>query len=313
MVNGADDRQAEVSGGGKMLSTPSMFHYSAITGRPSFTWPEGRRLAVYFALCLEHFPYGSGLGLAYSPGLSHPNSYNWGWREYGNRVGGWRLLELFDEYRLPLTILLNTACYDHCPDLVAAARARGAEIVAHGRTNGEHQNGMAVEAERALIAEATAAISRHEGKRPRGWMSPGAHPSSATETLLAEAGYAYTLDWPIDDQPVWMQTASGPLLSVPYPHEVNDVPMVVLHDGTASAFADMAIDNFDEMLVQSARQSLVCGITIHSFIIGQPFRLRQFRRVLEHLAARGDSVWFTTSGGVAEQYAALFPPSPAVP
>ncbi len=175
-------------------------------------------------------------------------------------------------------------------------RARGAEIVAHGRTNGEHQNGMPVAAERALIAEATAAILHHEGTPPRGWMSPGAHPSAATETLLAEAGYGYTLDWPIDDQPVWMRTAAGPLLSVPYPHEVNDVPMVVLHDGTAAAFADMAIDNVDEMLAQSERQSLVCGITIHSFIIGQPFRLRQFRRVLDHIAARCETVWFTTAG-----------------
>jgi allantoinase len=290
-----------------LLSTPDMFPYSAINGRLPLTWPEGRRLAVYFALCVEHFPYGSGLGLAYSPGLSHPNSYNWGWREYGNRVGAWRLLDLFDEYQLPLTILLNTACYDHCPELITAARRQGAEIVAHGRTNGEHQNGMAVEAKRALIAEATAAISRHECKRPQGWMSPGAHPSGATEALLTEAGYTYTLDWPIDDQPVWMQTISGPLLSVPYPHEVNDVPMVVLHDGTATAFADMAIDNFDEMLDQSARQSLVCGITIHSFIVGQPFRLRQFRRVLAHLTERRAEVWFTTAGGVAERYAALFP------
>ena len=166
---------------------------------------------------------------------------------------------------------------------------------------------MAMEAERALIAEATAAITKNEGAPPRGWMSPGAHPSANTEALLAEAGYAYTLDWPIDDQPAWLNTAAGKLLSVPYPHEVNDVPMVVLHDGTATAFADMAIDNFDEMLDQSAQQPLVCGITIHTFIVGQPFRLRQFRRVLEHLTAHGDSVWFTTAGAIAAHYAGLFP------
>ena len=82
--------------------------YSPIGGRPDFSWPGGKRLAVYFALCVEHFSYGSGLGLAYSPGLSHPNSYKWGWREYGNRVGGFRLADLFDAYRIPLTILLNT-------------------------------------------------------------------------------------------------------------------------------------------------------------------------------------------------------------
>lgn len=140
-------------------------------------------------------------------------------------------------------------------------------------------------------------------------MSPGAHPSANTEDLLAGEGFRYTLDWPIDDQPVWMRTKSGPLLSVPYPHEVNDVPMIVLHDGTGQAFADMAIDNFDEMLRQSEKQPLVYGITIHTFIVGQPFRLRQFRRVLQHMRAHaGDRVWFTTAGAIAESYASQVPP-----
>lgn len=291
-----------------MLPTPNRFPYAGINDRPAFTWPEGKRLAVYVALCVEHFSYGSGLGLAYSPGLSHPNSYNWGWREYGNRVGGWRLIDLFNEHRLPLTVLLNTACYDHCPELVAAHRARGDEIVAHGRTNSEHQNGLGPDDERALIREATDAIRRHEGVQAGGWMSPGAHPSARTEDLLAEAGYRYTLDWPIDDQPVWMRTSAGPLLSVPYPHEVNDVPMVVLHDGTARAFADMAIDNFDEMLSQSRKGPLVYGMTIHTFIVGQPFRIKQFRGVIEHIKQFGDDVWFTTAGAIADHYAAVVPP-----
>lgn len=290
-----------------MLPSPGRFPYSPIVDRPDFTWPGGKRLAVYVALCIEHFSYGSGLGLPYSPGLQHPNTYNWAWREYGNRVGGWRLIELFDEYRLPLSVLLNTECYAHCPELVAAHRRRGDEIVAHGRTNSEHQNGMEIEAERRLIAEATQAIASHEGAAPSGWMSPGAHPSASTEDLLAEAGYAYTMDWPMDDQPVWLKTKGGPLLAMPYPHEVNDVPMVVLHDGTAQAFADMAIDNLDEMLVQSEQQALVYGMTIHTFIVGQPFRIRQFRRVLDHLNKHQDRIWFTTAGACARHYASLFP------
>jgi allantoinase len=291
-----------------MLPTPNRFPYSAIVRRPDFSWPDGKRLAVYFALCVEHFAYGEGLGLAYSPGLEHPNSYNWGWREYGNRVGGWRLLELFAEFGLPLTILLNTEIYEHCPELVAAFRARGDEIVAHGRTNSEHQNGMAAEDERRLIREATEAIIRHEGRPPAGWMSPGAHPSRNTEDLLAEAGYRYTLDWPIDDQPVWMATKAGPLLSVPYPHEVNDVPMVVLHHGTAPDFADMALGNFEELRRQCARQPLAYGITLHTFIVGQPFRIAEFRRVLAYMRAHQDSVWFTTAGAIAEHFASLHPP-----
>jgi peptidoglycan/xylan/chitin deacetylase (PgdA/CDA1 family) len=293
-----------------MLPSHGRFAYSPIIGRPDFTWPGGKRLAVYVALCVEHFAYGSGLGLALSPGLSHPNSYNWGWREYGNRVGGWRLVDLFDEFEMPMSILLNTECYHHCPELIAVFRGRGDEIVAHGRTNSEHQNGMPEEAERALIREVTDAITEHEGRPPKGWMSPGAHPSRVTEDLLAEAGYRYTLDWPIDDQPVWMKTRGGSLLSVPYPHEVNDVPMIVLHDGSASEFADLAIDAFEEMLRQSRRQALVLGITIHTFIVGQPFRIRQFRRVLERISANREEVWTTTSGAVADHYAGLFPAPP---
>jgi polysaccharide deacetylase len=282
------------------------FNYSPITARQEFLWPGGKKLAVYVALCVEHFSYGTGMGLPYSPGLRHPNSYNYGWREYGNRVGGWRLLELFEEYGLPLSILLNTACYDHCPELIKAFSERGDEIVAHGHTNSEHPNDLSVDEERAVIEEVTAAIKAHEGSSPQGWMSPGAHPSAQTEDLLAKAGYRYTLDWPINDQPVWMRTDAEPLLSVPYPHEVNDVPMVVLHDGTGKAFADMAIDNIDEMLLQSTKQSLACGITIHTFIVGQPFRIRQFRRVLDHLNQHSDDIWFTTSGEIARHYADIF-------
>ena len=290
------------------LPSHGRYKHSSIFSRPDYAWPDGKRLAVYFALGIEHYAFNEGLVEKLVPGIPEPDVLNTSWREYGNRVGGWRLLELFEEFGLPLSVLLNTACYDHCPELIAAVRARGDEIVAHGRTNSENANGMSEAEERALIAEVTAAIKKHEGKPPGGWMSPGAHPSALTEDLLVEAGYRYTLDWPMDDQPVWMKARSGPLLSVPYPHEVNDVPMVVLHHGTSTAFADMAVDQFDEMLAQSHRQPLALGITIHSFIVGQPFRLRQFRRVLEHISRRADSIWFTTAGQIAEHYAAVVPP-----
>lgn len=278
--------------------------YSGLPTRPDFTWPGGKRLAVYFALCVEHFSYGSGMGLPYSPGLNHPNTYNWAWREWGNRVGGYRFADLFDEMSLPLAILLNTRCYDHCPELIDVFRARGDEFVAHGATNSENPNSMSPEEERAVVAKVTAAMREREGRPPMGWMSPGAHPSAVTEDLLAEAGYAYTLDWPMDDQPAWLKTTSKPLLSVPYPHEVNDVPMVVLHHGTGEAFATMIADNVAELLDQSANTSLVCGITLHTFIAGQPFRLRRLRQVLAEMIGASDRIWFTTPGAIAEHYAA---------
>lgn len=285
-----------------MLPSHDRFPYSAIVSRPDFSWPDGRRLAVHLCLNLEHFAYNTGLGISYSPGLPHPNTYNWGWREYGNRVGVWRIIELVDALGLPLSVLLNSECYEHCPEVVAALRARGDEILGHGRTNSEHQNDFDEAGERQLIRDVTEAITRHEGRVPAGWLSPGVNPSRVTPDLLQEAGYRYLLDWPLDDQPVWINTRQGRILSVPYPHEVNDIPAIALHHGSAADFADMIIDNFDEMLAQSTRQPLVFGISIHAFLIGQPFRLRHFRRALEHIAQHREQIWFTTTGAIADHF-----------
>jgi peptidoglycan/xylan/chitin deacetylase (PgdA/CDA1 family) len=296
-----------------MLPSHNRFPYSPITDRPDFSWPGGRRLAIYVAVAIEHFPYNEGgLGLSYSPGLEHPNTYNWSWREYGNRVGGFRLLDLLTALDIQPTALVNSSCYEHCPQLLDAYREAGTEFVAHGRTNGLHPNGLDVDTERAVITEVRDTMARGDGVAPRGWMSPGANPSAVTEDLLAELGFTYTLDWPIDDQPAWMTTKGGPLLSVPYPHEVNDVPAIVLHDASAATFADMAVDTVDEMLEQSVHQPLACGIVLHSFIVGHPYRLRRFRRALEHIVAQRDRIWFTTPGAIADHYASDVQPAPAM-
>jgi allantoinase len=291
-----------------LLASHGRFAYSPITRRPDFSWPGEKRLAIYVALCVEHFSYGEGgLGISYSPGLPHPNTYNWAWREWGNRVGAWRLLELFEQLGVTPAVLLNAECYEHCPELVAAYRAAGAEFVAHGRTNSTHPNELDERAERELIRSVYDTMSRHEGVAPAGWMSPGANPSAVTEDLLAETGFRYTLDWPMDDQPVWLETRDGPLLSIPYPHEANDVPTVVLHHATSPAFADLILTNVHEMVEQSRRQPLVCGITIHTFIVGQPFRLRQFRDALSEIVGL-PAVWMTTPSRIADHFAEIQPP-----
>ena len=294
------------------LPSHGRFEYSPITSRPDFSWPGGQRLAVYIAVCMEHFTYGEGgLGLPYSPGIPHPNTYNWAWREYGNRVGGWRLLDLLQQSGIPPTVLLNTACYEHCPELVEAYRGAGTEFVGHGQTNSVHPNDLTEDDEREMIRDVFETILRHEGKPPGGWMSPGANPSAVTEDLLAETGFTYTLDWPMDDQPTWLRTRGGPLLSVPYPHEVNDVPMIVFHHGTAPAYADMMTDNLAEMVEQSQHQPLVCGIVTHTFIMGQPYRLRRFRQAIEYLTDLS-GVWLTTPGEIAAHYAGITTPEQAL-
>jgi allantoinase len=242
---------------------------------------------------------------------------NYAWRDYGNRVGAWRLLELLDELRLPATVLLNSALYDHAPELVAAFRARGDEIAGHGVTNSERQGALPEGEERALIARATGAIALHEGRRPAGWLGPWISESRATPDLLAEAGYEYLLDWCHDDQPVWLATRAGPILAVPYPQELNDIPAVVARKVGASEFADMVVDQLDEMLEQAGRQPLVTGLALHAYIVGQPHRLRHLRRALRHVVARaaepGTRLWATTAGAVSRHVRALPPGVVPVP
>ena len=184
-----------------------------------------------------------------------------------------------------------------------AFRRRGDEIAAHGRTNSERQSDLDEAAERALISEASETIARHEGTRPAGWLGPWIAETPATPDLLREAGYTYVLDWCADDQPVWLATRAGPLLAVPYPQELNDSSAIIGRRVGADAFADMIVDQFDEMLEQSAGEPLVMGIALHSYIVGQPFRLRHLRRALRHIAGKRESIWLTTAGAMARHYA----------
>ena len=287
------------------LAGHGRYEYVPITRRPDFDWPDGKRLAVYLAINHEHFAFGGGLGAELAPGGPQPDVLNYAWRDYGNRVGAWRLVELLDALDLPATALVNSAIYDYAPDLIAAHRARGDEVAGHGRTNSERQTTLDEASERALVKEATDVLTQAEGKAPKGWLSLWIAESPRTPDLLAEAGYAYTMNWCMDDQPVWMRTASGPLLSIPYPQEVNDIPSIVARKDDASAFADMIIDNFDEMLVQSLGQPLVMGIALHPYIIGQPFRLRHLRRALTHIADRREQIWITRAGDICDSFSEI--------
>ncbi|MEJ1158615.1 polysaccharide deacetylase family protein [Prosthecomicrobium sp. N25] len=289
-----------------MLPTHGRYRYSPIAGRPTWEWPGGRRLAVYIGLNLEHFAFGEGLGAELAPGGPQPDVLNFAWRDYGNRVGAWRLLDLFDALSLPASVLVNSAIYGYCPELMDAVRARGDEVVGHGRTNSERQGVLAEPEERTLIEETTAVIEAHEGRRPRGWLGPWISQSHRTPDLLAEAGYDYLLDWCMDDQPVWFSARGGRrILSVPYPQELNDIPAIVGRKDSAEQFADTIIDTFDEQLEQSAKGPLVMGIALHPYLVGQPHRLRHLRRALRHIAERRDEIWFTTAGAVAEHARSL--------
>lgn len=294
-----------------MLPSHGRYAYHPWPQRPEYRWPGGARLAVYLGLNLEHFAFGEGLGAELAPGANggggpQPDVLNYAWRDYGNRVGAWRVLELLEELALSATVLLNSAMYDYAPELVAAHRARGDEIAGHGRSNSERQSTLPEAKERALIAEATAAIARQEGASPRGWLSPWIAESRTTPDLLAEAGYRYTLNWCADDQPIWTNTRAGRLLAIPYPQEVNDIPAIVARKDGAAQFAEMILDDFAERLRQVRDgKPQVMGIALHPYLIGQPYRLRALRRALATIAAAREEVWITTAGGILDHVAGL--------
>ncbi|KAF7598515.1 MAG: polysaccharide deacetylase [Candidatus Dactylopiibacterium carminicum] len=292
------------------LPDSGRFAYSPITRRADYCWPNGARLAVYLGFNLEHFAFGEGLGACIGPVSPQPDVLNYSWREYGNRVGAWRCLALFDQLGLPTGALINTALYDHCPELVAAFAARGDELIGHGHSNAVRQGDLSEATERELLAACRARIAECSGTPPTGWLSPWISESRATPDLLAETGYQYTLNWCHDDQPILMRTRGGqPLWAVPYPQEVNDIPMIIARQMDGKDFAQMIVDNFDEMREQSRRQPLVMGVALHPYLVGQPYRLRHLRRALEHLCAAPDAgeIWITTPGAICRHVDTLQP------
>ena len=265
----------------------------------------GSPLAVHIAINLEHFIFGEG-GVDLDRPTPAPNHRSYLWRDYGNRVGVWRLLDLFDELNLPIGVITNSSVYQHCPESVSAFRERGDEIIGHGMTNSKKPSEMTEAEEVAMVREATEVIARHEGAPPAGWLTPYLTPSEVTTDILKEAGYRYVLDWGIcDDQPFWARTRAGPILSVLYTLELNDQPAIAFRRNTAAEFADMIIDHFTEHLRASAKYPAVCAISLHHFIMGQPYRIHHLRRGFEHLAARRDEIWLTTPGEIARHYMSL--------
>ena len=285
-----------------MLKTHGRYNYSSLPNRAQYEWPNGTKLAVYVAMNIEAFSYGEGKGAAIAPPEQAMSHSIYSWRDYGNRIGFWRLMDMFDDLQIPVQHQINTAIYDECPDIPERIRSRNDEFLGHGYTNSEEQGGLSEQKEKDLIAKCTATITKHEGKAPTGWMSPWLSNSETTMDLLQEAGYRYVMDWTMDDQPIWIKTRGGKILSMPYPVEANDNRGIVWYRYTSSEFTDMLIDNFDEMLeqTQSDGHPLVCPISLHPFVVGRPYRIRQLRRALEHILKYKDRIWLTRPGDICQ-------------
>ena len=294
---------------GSALPAQARYTYSSIVSRAPFRWPGGARIAVYFALGLEQYAFGEGRTEDLVPGMSAPDVLNSSWRDYGNRVGAWRILDAFRQQGIPLAILLNSAVCEHAPDLVESCRAAGCELIAHGYSNSDTLAGMAEADEAAYIRRVAAQIQGRTDKPPGGWSSPWIAETALTPDLLHEAGFSYLLDWCMDDQPVWIKTRRGNILSVPYSQEINDSSAIIGRHVGAEEFAGMIVDQFEEMRQTADDQPLVMSVVLHSFISGQPFRLRALRRALGHILKTEEPLWITQPGAIASYFQTLRAPA----
>ena len=282
------------------------FEYVPLPERQTYEWPNGTRLAVTICNNIEFFAFRAGIGGDQAiPGTPPQNQRNYSWREYGNRVGIWYYFDVLDEFGIPGSHNVNSTLLDNYPAITKRLRERGDEFIGHGRTNSERQDGLWEEDEARLIGECTASIAGHAGEQPVGWLGPWLAQSNVTVDLLKEAGYQYVMDWPADDQPFWMRTRSGPILSVPYPLELNDMPAMITRQHTAVDFEQMIIDQFDEMLRLSEKYPLVLNVSNHPFVIGQPFRLAALRRALAHITKHRDQIWLCQPREIAAHCASL--------
>lgn len=275
------------------------FTYSPIIDREPIHWPGGARVAVYLGLNVEHF-LADRPSTSIWPGTADliPDALNYGWRDYGARVGIWRTIEALDRHGIRPSVLLNSAVIEHHPQIVAAGVERGWTWLAHGRTNSILHTGFTVDEERRFLAEIADDIAEATGRRPRGWMGPGLTETAHTPELLAELGFHYVLDWTNDDQP-YPLTVPG-MLSVPYSVELND--LLIFGKGfTGSEFVQMVIDQYEQLRTDSPAGGRVMALALHPFVIGQPFRHKYFDQVLEYLSAQPDA-WLTTSDEIDDAW-----------
>lgn len=281
--------------------------YSAITERPRLTLPDGKRMAVWIIVNVEEWnPKETMPRTVLTPpagGAPMPDIPNWAWHEYGNRVGFWRMLEVFDEFEVPAALAINGSAIDAYEPIARAARDRNWEFIGHGFSQ---KNMQKVENEREDIARTTRVITDYTGKRPRGWLGPGLTETWETPDILVEEGYSYVCDWVLDDEPVVLKTRTKPILNVPYTQECNDVAMMLIQHHKASEYFDRASDQFDQIHHDARHSARVMAIVVHPYIMGAPHRLKYFRKIVEKIASYED-VAFMTGEQIADWYLAQRP------
>jgi peptidoglycan/xylan/chitin deacetylase (PgdA/CDA1 family) len=277
------------------------FGDSPIIKRPRLEWPGGARLALWVAVNVEHYHFDkAGLAIHSAPERI-PDVLNYGWRDYGPRVGFWRILKALDKYRVRACLAINSEACQRRPVIIEEAVKRNWEFIAHGTTNSEFLPSLGESEERAAILSVAETIAAATGARPRGWLGPGLAESYRTPDLLAEHGFAYVCDWCNDDQPYAMNVRQGRLLSMPYAVELNDIQASLAFGYPPETYARAICEHFDVLYEEGGESGRVMALPIHDFILGVPHRIRYLEKILEHIT-RHDGVWIATAGEIADWY-----------
>ena len=285
-----------------------LYDYSSIVSRPPFQWPGGKRVAFYVGVALEHYlidkPSTSIFG---GTALLKPDPLNYGWRDYGMRVGIWRMIEALDRLGIRATAFLNSDVCTRYPDVIEAGRSREWTWVAHGQDNSTFQTFPTRNEERDYLTAVVDTIEKSTGARPRGWIGPALTETFETPAILAELGLDYVLDWCADDQPFHLNVPG--MLSVPYSIELNDVTLCVTRNLSGPDFVEILKDQYDQLSADGAAAGRVMGIGLHPFIINQPFRHKYLECALAYIAGRPD-VWLTTTDDIAAHFRSVNPRLP---
>ena len=276
------------------------FPYSAIVDRPPLRWPNGARVAVWVIPNIEHF-YFNGFGTSVERNDRVPDVLNYSWRDYGVRVGIWRMMDVMEKHGVKGTVALNSDVCSHYPRIIEAGNALGWEWMGHGFSNSVLINSQPEDDERDIIKGVVTTISKSVGTAPRGWLGPALSETVHTLDILAENGIEYVGDWVNDDQPYPMRVKSGQMYSMPYSTELNDIPALIGMKQSPEGFGQMICDQFDVLYEEGAKTGRVMSICLHPFLIGHPHRSKYFDLALAHIRSRQE-VWVTTGSEILDWY-----------
>ena len=284
------------------------YDWTMLPDRKPVAWPQQARVALWVVPALEWFPLNMA-GVPFKPPgamqTAYPDLRHYTLRDYGNRVGIFRIMKALEKHGIRPTVAVNAAVAVRYPSLIKECTQRGWEIMANGLDMDHlHHGGLAVDDEKKLIDTSLDILRKASGQSVRGWLSPAKSESAATLDLLGAAGLDYVCDWVNDDMPYAMRTASGPIHAMPHPIDIDDHTILVQNHHTEDDFRDQLCDQFDLLYKESATAGgRIMAISLHPWVIGQPYRMRALEEALAHIM-RHPGVWAATGGEILDAWKA---------